>query len=255
MQIGCRINSLSPRVADALELASRAGFSCVELDWHAVKRQQLGRGGGIGILKSLLKDNGLTAAAVYVGAVSAEREDQEKLQAFEIEENFSMIQEAGCGLCIVRAGSRTVENFNMVVEALSEIADVGQKLGIKVAVANCIDTRIEDRRDMLALFLGSMLQKVGLCMDLYHLHMAVVNPSDLTIEHGHRISAVRVSDALGGTPMPLGQGELRLGGLIRALKGVDFDGPLLVDNFTAVAPDFLPLQMKEAREYLQCLLD
>jgi len=254
VQPGCSIASFKLEVADALALAASAGFKAVELDWPMVERQLFGPRDGAQTLRSLLRDHDLQLAAVHGGVVSASRVDQQRLQIQRFTALTRRIVEFGCRRLVLSPGSRTLENFNSLIAVLSRLADDAEPLGAKILLANRLDSRIEDRRDLLAVFLGSALQKVELCLDVLNFHLAVVDPSEVIREHRQRLALVRLSNATGPAPAVLDKGELDVPNLITLLKETGYDGPLLVDNLPAAGTEHLGRQLRQTREYLEGLL-
>jgi len=254
VHVALRVRSLGVGIADGLDLAARAGITFVELDWVPVQRQLLDQAGGVRVLQALLRDHNLQIRAVYAGSLCAHRADQLRLQTWRLRAIMERIKVVGCDLCVVTAGARTVESFNTLSQGLAELAAIGQTLGVTVVLANKVDTRAEDRRDLAALFLDNMLTGVGLCLDTYNFHLAEVDPADLTVEHGGRIRSVRVSDALGMAAAPFGMGEIDLARLVNALEGVDYDGLLVIDHLPSRGRNLIVSELRRAREYLEALL-
>jgi sugar phosphate isomerase/epimerase len=253
VEIGCSLKSLGARFAEGLLAASKAEISLVEIDWDQVERQ-VGPNGNVARVAGYLKEYGLTAGAICAGSISAERPDQSLLQIKKLKAIFEKIKAIGTDLAVITGGARTLENFNVLADLLREVISDTDQIGMNIALANKLGSRVERRRDLLALFLAGRSRRAGLCLDTYNFHIAGVNPADIVADHIGRIRLVRISDAMGTVPVQIGKGEIDLKGLIDRLRQIDYDGPLMVDNLPAAAPDRRVQQLLEAKSYLESLL-
>jgi len=235
-------------------VVARSGFRWVELEWDVLHRQILGPQGDVAGLHELLRDYQLVLGAVYLGSVTAERVDQVTLQVRKFREELERLAELKCPTAIIAGGNRTLENFNALRDGLNQLTEAGRALGVTVALANKCQSRIEDRRDLLAMFTGSEPSQARLCLDVYECHLAAVNPAEVVMEHGARLGLVRLADVMGTAPVQLGRGELELRGLVRQLRKAKYDGLVVLDDrFVARNPHPVPV-LEEARLYADSLL-
>lgn len=228
MHISLALNAIGNDLAQAMDLAQQAGFSHVELPWSHVQRQLVTRGGGLTDLHAHLRRYQLTVDVVAAGPISAERPDQLAAQIENFQSLMGRCREIGCTRLVLTAGRRTLENFHALRETLIPLVEHAGKLGLHLALVNQLGTRIESTLDLHALLLDDRLKFVRLALDALQFYHAAVNPADLVTEFACRITAVRVGDALGSNPLPLGRGEVNLAGLISSLRHAKYSGPIIL---------------------------
>lgn len=254
MQIGCSLRSLDVNLADGLALASSAGFTHVELDWEQIERQGLGHARDTGPVAALLREHSLSLGAVCTGTVSAERIDQSRLQVKRLKGILEKIKSLSCNLAVITGGKRTLENFNALAALLSEVTPVAEQLGVTIAVSNKHGSRIEARRDLLALFLSGRSTRAGICIDTHDFHLVGIRAADIIGDHPNQIKLVRVSDVMGTIPVALGRGEIAMKEMVARLRQLSYNGLILVDNFPPAGPERMVGQLRRAREYLEALI-
>lgn len=252
MELAC-----SSRVFDSLQMvecarkARRIGFRSIELDWDVLCRQMPTANRRVGAIREILAETGLTIAGAFAGSITAEREDQLRLQVREVVAAMEAIRDTGAKTVIVTGGARTLENFNCLRDGLQEtLAVEAEKLGLEVAVANRAETRVENGQDLLALFSSPFSASIGVCLDVYQCHVAAVNAGDVIREMDMRIRLVRMSDLMGTVPVPFGQGEIEIKGLIRSLRRVSYDGYIVVDHLPR-REEKVERELEQAYAYMQ----
>jgi sugar phosphate isomerase/epimerase len=226
VHIALALNAIHDTLAHAMTLAHQARFAHVELPWPQVQRQLVTRGGGLNDLHAHLRQNHLTVDAISAGPISAERPDQLPAQIEYFQSLMGRCREVGCTRLIVTAGRRTLEHFHALRETLLPLAEHADALGLHLALVNHVGTRVQDMLDLHALLLDERLRFVRLALDALQFYHAAVNPADPIIEFACRLTTVRVGDALGSNPLPLGRGEVNLAGLIGCLKSAGYAGPI-----------------------------
>ncbi len=234
----------------AIPMVRRIGFRGVELDGEDAIRQLPRSRMGFDMLKDVLDDNELVLTAVYMGAITAEREDQMQLQVKEISQYFETLKKLGAQNVIVVGGPRTLENYIYLRMGLINLGQEAAKFGIGIAVANELDSRLENAHDFQALFTGDMPKNVGACLDVNQFHLATENTGNVVREQQARIRLVRFSDMMGTLPVMLGQGEIELHPLVRTLRQAKFDGPVILDHLPQ-RDEKIEREVEQAYQYLQ----
>ncbi|MFA5863673.1 MAG: sugar phosphate isomerase/epimerase [Phycisphaerae bacterium] len=254
MELGCSLGMFgSVKLSESCAKATRAGFRYVELDWERVCREYSVESRRAGVVREILSEYDVAVAGVNVGRITAERTDQLLLQVKEIEKFFESIREIGAKLVILAGGARTLENFNYLREGLRTLADDAMVYGLDVAVANQIDTRLENGQDFEAVFRGLVSSNVGICADVYHCHLAAVNAEDIFRQMGNRIKLVRMGDLMGTVPVLPGQGEIEIKGLIRNLRKLKYEGNIVVDHLPG-RDEKIDREVEQAYSYLQGII-
>jgi sugar phosphate isomerase/epimerase len=123
---------------------------------------------------------------------------------------------------------------NPAPEGLEAVEKLAEKYAIAVAIHN---HGPEDKRygtpDLIEKALAGRGPRIGLCIDTGHFLLAGVNPVDVVGKFKGRIHAVHLKDVKsdGGKKKEviLGQGDLDLVGLLKALKESGFKGGLAVE--------------------------
>jgi sugar phosphate isomerase/epimerase len=255
VELACSVRMFgSAQVSESLKKIFRVGFRSVELDWEILCRQLPVENRRVAMVKEMVSDLDLNIAAVNVGNITAERDDQMRLQFLALEKTLEAVNGVGCKLAVIGGGPRTLENFNCVREGvLSTLAAVAGKNGLDLALANENDTRLENRQDFLAMFTAKFPPNIGVCIDVYHCHLAAVNAGDVIREMGPRIKLVRISDMMGTMSVLPGQGEIEIKGLVRTLRKVGYQGPVVVDHLPA-RDEKMEKVLEEAYAYLQNII-
>jgi sugar phosphate isomerase/epimerase len=255
VELACSLNIFSSlRLEESCRRARRAGFRSVEVDWDQVVRQMPAEDRRSDRIRDILLKNELTIASADVGRLTAERPDQLRLQVRSFTSALTAIRAVGVRLAVLTGGPRSLENFNCLREGLREtLAGEAGRIGLELAVANRVETRVEDRQDLLALFTAGFPANVGVCVDVYHCHLAAVNAGDVIREMGPRIKLFRMSDLMGPVAVPFGQGEIEIKGLIRSLRRVGYDGFLVVDHLPG-REERADRELERAYGYLQGII-
>ncbi len=255
MELACSVRMFgTARLAESLKKISRIGFRGVELDWEMICRQLPIESRRVSTVKEMMSEHDLRIAGVNAGNITAERDDQLRLQFRSIEKALQATRELDGNLTIVAGGPRTLENFNCMREGiLNTLAGTAEKYGLDLAMANEAGTRLENRPDFLGMFTAKFPPNVGVCIDIYHCHLVAVNAGDLFREMGTRIKLVRLSDMMATVPVLPGQGEIEIKGLIRTLRKVGYNGYIVLDHLPA-RDEKIERELELAFAYLQAII-
>jgi sugar phosphate isomerase/epimerase len=234
----------------AIPMVRRIGFRGVELDGEEAIRQLPRSRSGFEMLRDALSDNELELTAVYMGAMTAEREDQMQLQVRAMSQYFESLSKLGAKNVIVIGGPRTLENYIYFRMGVMNLGKESAKYGIGVAVANELDSRMENAHDFQALFTGEMPENIGVCLDVNQFHLATENMGNVAREQQGRIRLVRLSDMMGTLPVMPGQGEIELHPLVRTLRQAKFDGTVILDHLPQ-RDEKIEREVEQAYQYLQ----
>jgi inosose dehydratase len=130
--------------------------------------------------------------------------------------------------------------WKTMLSNLDRLADLAASRGVVAALHPHIGTMVENGDEVQRVVAGS---HVGLCIDTGHLAVAGTDPVALTTAHAPRVTHVHLKDvdetmaqrvvvgdlAFGaavraGIFRPLGQGDIDIAALVRALEGAGYQG-------------------------------
>ena len=136
--------------------------------------------------------------------------------------------------------------------AVAAVAEAARPLGMSVNLANWRGTRIEQIEDLRYLVEAARAGNVRVLLDAAQFHASAVNPLDVVAEFGDLVGCVHLGDCIGHRPVPVGQGEVNLGGVLRQARHAGYDGWFVIDFEVSGRED--PLEgLAEALSHVQSL--
>ena len=166
----------------------------------------------------------------------------------------------------------TEDEWPVLLATLRRLQDLATELGLHPSLHPHVGTAIEDRAAVLRLAESS---DVPLCLDTGHLLIGGTDPLELVKQDPGRIAHVHLKDVNGavartvaagdssyieavraGLYAPLGEGDLDIGGIVRALEGADYRGWYVLEQdaalYTAPAPGTGPIDdVRRSIEHLR----
>jgi inosose dehydratase len=142
------------------------------------------------------------------------------------------------------------EDWPMLLSTLRRLQDLAVELGLRSSLHPHAGTAIEDRASVLRLAESS---DVPFCLDTGHLFIGGTDPLELVKQDPGRIAHVHLKDVRGGIAttvsrgdssyieavraalyVPLGTGDLDIGGIVRALEGAGYQGWYVLEQDAAL---------------------
>ena len=139
--------------------------------------------------------------------------------------------------------------WSALLATLGTLRELARERGLRSTLHPHVGTAIEDRAAVLRLLDAS---DVPLCLDTGHLLIGGMNPSELVALAADRIAHVHLKDVHSGAAAelaggvsyidavraglytPLGEGELDIAGIVRALEGAGYTGWYVLEQDTAL---------------------
>ncbi len=132
------------------------------------------------------------------------------------------------GTHVVISGEASGDALKRKCETLEKLSRRTREAGIRLAVHNHTEEALEDWKEFRYL-LAHTGKDVWLLVDAGHAIMARQDPWLLLREHGGRIAGIHLRDRLPEKPVLMGQGQLNLADLGRAVKDARWNGWLIVE--------------------------
>src|SRR4051812_25356191 len=144
----------------------------------------------------------------------------------------------------------TEEDWPVLLATLRRLQELATELGLRPSLHPHVGTAIEDRAAVLRLAESS---DIPLCLDTGHLLIGGTDPLELVKQDPGRIAHVHLKDVRGavatavaggdssyieavraGLYAPLGDGDLDIGGIVRALEGAGYQGWYVLEQDAAL---------------------
>lgn len=144
----------------------------------------------------------------------------------------------------------TEEDWPVLLATLRRLQELAAELGLRPSLHPHVGTAIEDRAAVLRLAESS---DIPLCLDTGHLLIGGTDPLELVKQDPGRIAHVHLKDVRGavattvaggdssyieavraGLYAPLGDGDLDIGGIVRALEGAGYQGWYVLEQDAAL---------------------
>ncbi|MFP3590595.1 sugar phosphate isomerase/epimerase family protein [Chryseobacterium sp. SIMBA_038] len=223
----------------AIEKTAKAGFDLIEIllppsmefNTKEVKQQ--------------LKDNNLDVVCSLnlpkEAHIAFYPEDAEKLmkqavdKTSELETNFlGGVLHGGIGAF---SGNPLTENeAGTIVEVWSKVADYAKEKGVNIAIEpiNRYETYVcNTAKNVLDLISKTGKDNLFLHLDTFHMNIEENNFYDPIILAGSKLKHVHMTESHRGM---LGEGTVNWNELFKALKEINFEGNLVLENFSSSIP-------------------
>lgn len=127
-----------------------------------------------------------------------------------------------------RAAGTTDEDYDRLASALDAVADLAAEHGLEASYHPHLTTIVESPDELERLMVRT---RIGFCPDTAHLAAGGGDPAALIRRYPERLNHVHLKDIdlATGTFLPLGQGDLDLDDVVRAVVEAGYDDWLVVE--------------------------
>lgn len=215
----------------AMEELAKIGYEGFEILFQS-KLYQPYRGKP-GQLKKEISKAGIELAGLYFGGVWYQKEtrDGEVKRALEAAQGLATLEGK---YLIVGPSSRkkdslglTDQEYKHMTEALNQIGQGCQKLGITCSFHPHINLSIERRHEIDKIFSLTDPDIVKFCLDTGHIYAGGWDPVEVIEKYKERIVYVHLKDFKDGFYCSLGSGEIDTEAILKALKNQGYSGWIL----------------------------
>ncbi len=235
--------TLSAPFQDELTDFSAAGFKTVEI-WMTKLEQQLQRNTLVEI-KGWMERTGICPVAASIQGGLFRRDEGERAAAWELfRRRLRMLAELNIPMMIVAADilledlAGTRNPLEIALESLAEIAAVGGRAGVRVALEFQPQSAFITNLGTAAAMVVELAEpSLTVCLDLVHFQSGPSKLADLQGLEPHLIGHVQVAD-IGDIPRELatdrdrilpGDGAIDIRGAFSALREIGYVGPISVE--------------------------
>jgi len=185
-----------------------------------------------GRLRQLLEDSGVELVSVYTGAnfIYPDVLDDE---LYRVNRAAELAAQAGAGRLVVGGGARrasgaTDSDYDRLAEALDRVTDIAASHGLDATYHPHLTTIVETPDQIERLLPRT---RIGFCPDTAHLAAGGGDPAALIRGYPDRLRHVHLKDLRRSDTafLPLGQGELDLEDVLRAVLEAGYDSWLVVE--------------------------
>lgn len=262
MKEGIVFKNLSPgaigirglSLAEAIDLAHKTGFGGI--DFSIREAADLADEQGIDYVRDLFASAGVLPGQWGL-PVAWNKDEQWEQDLQQLPKLAALGRKLGCTRtatwCPSGSNDRPYkENFDWHVERFRPIAQVLADHGCRLGIEFLGPKTIRDRFQHTFIYtLGGMMElaaaigtgNVGLLLDAWHLYTSGGTIDDLDTIHEEDVVTVHVNDAPEGVSLneyrdndrrlPMESGVIDLGGFVRKLRGMGYDGPVTPEPFSA----------------------
>ncbi len=224
------VKDLYYRTAGSMEQAFRdiaaAGYSGTELfDGNLVDL-------GPQRVRDLLAETGLSLVSVYTGANFIYDEILPD-ELHRVQRACELARTAGAQRLVVGGGARRAsgtkdQDYDRLALALDQVADLAEDAGLSATYHPHLTTIVESPTELERLLPQT---RIGFCPDTAHLAAGGGEPAELIRRYPDRVRHVHLKDVRLDpfAFLPLGQGELDFGDILRAVQESGYDSWLMVE--------------------------
>jgi inosose dehydratase len=188
--------------------------------------------GKVSELRQRLTDAGLNFLAVYSGANFIFTEILAE-ELWRIRKGADLAAELGAQHLVVGGGAKRTtpaseEDYRRLADGLNMVVKVAEERGMAAHYHPHLTTMAETPEQIRKVF---ELSNIQFCPDTAHLAAAGGKPEELILNHADRITYVHLKD-FRRDPfafLPLGEGELNMDAILKALITINYSGWLLVE--------------------------
>jgi sugar phosphate isomerase/epimerase len=162
---------------------------------------------------------GLDVAAVELPSLTALDEPTFERETDDAYMQMQIVERLGAPLAIIASGHERSAGFAMMVDAMTRLAALAERMALRLAVRNAVGTALAQAQDVHELLHRSGAPKLGLCLDHGAFRKAVENPADMVLRFRNRLAAVRLAGWRGS----------HLEATLEALAEESYRGPLIVE--------------------------
>ncbi|GHT95682.1 hypothetical protein FACS1894141_4750 [Spirochaetia bacterium] len=170
---------------------------------------------------------------------------------------FEIAQDMESPLVVITGRGRNKDDphaLDNCVEFLNELAKRAEAYdGIRLALEPHYNSQVMTLEDYRYIFQRVTSPKIGITVDTGHFHAAGVNTIEFIKEFGNKVLNVHLKDHIGTQSVSIGEGEIDLKGIVKALDGIGYEGALAIE----IEPEDhskLPEYAKDAYLYMRKLV-
>jgi inosose dehydratase len=184
------------------------------------------------VLTDLLAATGVELVSVYTGA-NFVYADVLPDEMHRIRSACELAATFGAARLVVGGGARrasgtTPDDYDRLGAALDSVADLAAEHGLDASYHPHLSTIVESPDELDRLMERT---RIGFCPDTAHLAAGGGDPAELIRRYADRLRHVHLKDVALETLrfLPLGQGDLDLPDIVRAVREADYDSWLVVE--------------------------
>jgi len=233
-------------------MAARHDVRAIHVEWASLRERLLAERADV----SELTDNFRVAELTRIGGLdatplTAESDDEFERQTDDVYMQLHIARRIGLDSVSLRGGPRDAVAFDFLLAGLTKLTLLAERSEMYISLRNGLNTTLEQVDDLHCVFSQLPTETLTLDVDVVALHQACVNPCEVVWGFPRRIARIRLADIRAGRRVPLRQGEINADAVIEALKGIAYDGPILlrVDG-DQDAPDRLEADLRFVRDRL-----
>lgn len=177
------------------------------------------------VFRRLMEETGLKLVGVYSGANFIYPDVfEEELHRIETAAKLAAafdVEHLVLGGGAIRANGIREEDYRFVGEGLEKCVGIAERNGLLASFHPHLGTCVESTEQI-----GKVFEYTGIafCPDTAHLAGGGGDPAELIKTYPERIKYVHLKDYRDGEFLPLGAGDLGIGGIISALAEIDYSG-------------------------------
>jgi sugar phosphate isomerase/epimerase len=122
--------------------------------------------------------------------------------------------------------------------------------GIRLALEPHYGSSLQKREDFRYIFDRVDSPRIGITVDTGHFHSAEVDTIAFIKEFGSKVLNIHLKDHVGKQSVPIGEGEIDLKGIVKALDGIGYEGALAIE-IEPKDPEKLPGYAKDSYWYMR----
>jgi len=228
-------------VKDLAPIVKSMGFDILEI---SVENPDLI---DVNVVKGILNKNKLKG--IVCGAFGPDRnicssdpivrKNAQKYILWLVDAAAQLGSETVCGPMYSSVGKDHIEDpverqkeWQMAVSGVKEMAEAAQKKGIKLAMEplNRFETDMINVVSQGLKFIDETgMENVGFHLDTFHMHLEEKDSADAIRKAGKKIFHFHACENDRGVP---GTGQVRWNEIAKALKDVNYQGPVVIESFT-----------------------
>lgn len=176
--------------------------------------------------RRLFTDNGMTIAALHLGAIMTPTEERRRVLTDYCKRAIEVAQEVGAGIIVEGGPDRGVQPMRPFLKSLEELTPLLNDTGVKIALENHYGNWIQFIQDYEFIFDYIDHPNLGITLDTGHFTSAGVDSEEVARRFTSKIFHVHVKDHRGQQSVALGSGETNNFGMARVLKAAGYAGYL-----------------------------
>lgn len=223
----------------AIEKTAQAGFDMIEIllppsmDFNAGEVKQHLKNNQLEVVCSLNLPKEAHIAFYPEAAESLIRKAIDK--TYELETDFlSGVLHGGIG--VFSGNPLTAAEAEIITQVWSQVADYAQEKGVNIGIEpiNRYETYVcNTAENVLDLILKTGKDNLYLHLDTFHMNIEENNFYDPVVLAGKKLKHIHMTESHRGM---LGEGTVNWDQLFAALKEIDFEGNLVLENFSSSVP-------------------